>query len=87
MSLRRAFAARYSQGVIFDENSYALDDDGNRVLVGLTAEETQEFFDLTDLLASTNPGQPLSSIDWTLPNEARWLALMKKYAIAREVKH
>jgi hypothetical protein len=80
VSLRRAFAARYSQGVIFDENSYTLDDNGNRILVGLTAEETREFFDLTDLLASANPGQPLSSIDWTSPEEARWLALMQKHA-------
>ena len=70
--------------MIFDEHSYALDDDGNRILIGLTAEETQEFFDLTDLLATTNPGQPLSSIDWTSPKEKRWLALMQKHALERE---
>jgi hypothetical protein len=80
--------------VIFDENSYALDDDGNRILIGLTAEETREFLDLTDLLARKNPGQPLSSVDWTSPKEARWLALMQKHALeherlarAREIKH
>jgi hypothetical protein len=78
--------------VIFDESSYALDDDGNRILIGLTAEETREFLDLTDLLAATNPGQPLSSIDWTSPKEMRWLALMKKHALekiarARGAKH
>jgi hypothetical protein len=55
--------------VIFDENSYALDDDGNRILIGLTVEETKEFFDLADLLAAINPGQPLSSIDWTSPRK------------------
>ena len=78
--------------MIFDESSYALDDDGNRILIGLTAEETREFLDLTDLLAATNPGQPLSSIDWTSPKEMRWLALMKKHALekiarARGAKH
>jgi hypothetical protein len=70
--------------VIFDESSYALDEDGNRILIGLTVEETREFVDLTDLFASINPGQPLSSIDWTLPNEMRWLALMQKHALERE---
>lgn len=80
--------------MIFDESSYALDDDGNRILIGLTVEETQEFFDLTDFLAAISPGQPLSSIDWTSPKEMRWLALMQKHAFereklirAREIKH
>ena len=80
--------------MIFDESSYALDGDGNRVLIGLTIEETREFFDLTDLLAAINPGQPLSSIDWTSPKEMRWLTLMQKHALereklarAREIKH
>jgi hypothetical protein len=66
--------------VIFDASSYAFDDDGNRFLIGLTVEETREFLDLTDLLATINPGQALSSIDWTLPKERRWLALMQKHA-------
>jgi hypothetical protein len=70
--------------VIFDESSYFLDDDGNRILIGLTAEETQEFFDLTVLLAAINPGKPLSSIDWTSPKEMRWLALMQKHSLERE---
>jgi hypothetical protein len=62
--------------VVFDESSYALDDDGNRILIEWTGEETQEFFELTDSLATINPGQPLSSIDWTSPKKMRWLALM-----------
>jgi hypothetical protein len=66
--------------VIFDESS----DDGNRILIGLTVEETREFLDLTDLLAGINPGQPLSSIDWTSPKEMRWLALMQKHALELE---
>jgi hypothetical protein len=70
--------------VIFDAGSYALDDDGNRILIGLTVEETREVLDLTDLLATINPGQSLSSIDWTSPKEKRWLALMQKHAGALE---
>ena len=70
--------------MIFDESSYALDDDGNRILIGLTVEETREFLHLTDLLAGINPGQPLSSIDWTSPKEMRWLALMQKHALELE---
>jgi hypothetical protein len=61
--------------VILGESNYALDDDGNRILIGLTVEETREFL---DLLASISPGQPLSSIDWTSPKEMRWLVLMQK---------
>ena len=64
----------------FGESNYSLDEDGNRVLVGLTVEETREFLKLTDLLASINPGKPLSSIDWTSPKEMRWLSLMQKHS-------
>jgi hypothetical protein len=70
--------------VIFDESSYALDDDGNRILIGLTVEEPREFLDLTDLLAAIDPGQSLSSIDWTSPKEMRWLALMQKHTLELE---
>jgi hypothetical protein len=71
--------------MIFGESNYALDDDGNRILIGLTVEETREFLELTDLLAS-NPGLPLSSIDWTSPKEMRWSTLMQKHALELE-KH
>jgi hypothetical protein len=74
------------RGVIIGESNYALDDDGNRILIGLTVEETREFLELTDLLASISPGQPLSSIDWTSPKEMRWLALMQKHSLELE-KH
>jgi len=70
--------------VIIGESNYALDDDGNRILIGLTVEETREFLELTDLLASISPRQPLSSIDWTSPKEMRWLALMQQHALELE---
>ena len=72
--------------MILGESNYSLDDDGNRILIGLTVEETREFLELTDLLASISPGQPLSSIDWTSAKEMRWLVLMQKHSLELE-KH
>ena len=72
--------------MILGESNYSLDDDGNRILIGLTVEETREFLELTDLLASISPEQPLSSIDWTSPKEMRWLVLMQKHSLELE-KH
>jgi hypothetical protein len=68
----------------FDESRYTLDNDGNRILVGLTVEETREFLNLTDVLAAKYPGQPISSIDWRSPKERRWFSLMQKHARERE---
>ena len=76
--------AALRRGVIIGESNYTLDDDGNRILIGLTVEETREFLELTDLLASINPGKPLSSIDWTSPKEMRWSALMQKHTLELE---
>lgn len=70
--------------MIFDESRYTLDDEGNRILVGLTVEETRAFLDLTDVLAAKYPGQPISSIDWTSPKAMRWFVLMQKHARERE---
>ena len=72
--------------MILGDSNYALDEDGNRILIGLTVEETREFLELTDQLASISPGQPLSSIDWTSPKEMRWLVLMQKHSLGLE-KH
>ena len=62
--------------------NYVFDQDGNRVLMGLTAEETREFLELTNLLAWINDGHSLSSIDWGRPEEKRWLGLMAKHVAA-----
>jgi hypothetical protein len=70
--------------MIIGGSNYALDADGNRVLVGLTVEETREFLALTELLAITNPDEPLSSIDWDAPREQRWLVLMQKHLVELE---
>jgi hypothetical protein len=64
--------------MIVGENNYTLDTDENRVLIGLTVEETREFLALIELLAITNP-EPVSPIDWDGPRERRWLVLMQKH--------
>jgi hypothetical protein len=65
--------------MIFGESNSAVDDQGNRVLFGLTVEETRELLELTDELASARPGEPLSTNQWTRTEEMRWLELMDKH--------
>jgi hypothetical protein len=65
--------------MIFGESNYAVDDQGNRILLGLTVEETREFLELTDAFASARTGQPLWDVGWTKPEEMRWLELMGKH--------
>jgi hypothetical protein len=73
-------AISYDDKMAFGESNYAVDEEGNRVLLGLTVEETRELLELTDALATARPEQPLSSIDWTRPEEMRWCELMKRHA-------
>ena len=76
------FEVRYDEAVLIGDKNYVLDDDGNRVLIGLTVDETREFFELTDLLAWINEGKTLTSIDWAAPEEMRWLELIQKHFAA-----
>lgn len=66
--------------MIFSESNYAVDDQGNRVVFGLTVEETRELLELTNELASARPGEPVSTNQWTRLEETRWLKLMDKHA-------
>ena len=61
------------------DESYVLDADGNRILVGLTLDETREFECLDELISnlSTAPTDDSRSI-----NERRWLALYDKHEAA-----
>jgi len=61
-----------------DDDSYVLDSDGNRVLIGLTLNETREFERLDELIS------PLSSSasDGLSLNERRWLVLYDKHDAA-----
>lgn len=62
-----------------DDESYVLDADGNRILIGLTLDETREFERLDELISnvSTAPSDDSRSI-----NERRWLVLYDKHEAA-----
>ena len=61
------------------DDNYILDSDGNRILIGLTVAETQEFERLDELISdlSTAPTDDSRSI-----NERRWLVLYDKQEAA-----
>ena len=62
-----------------DDDNYVLDADGNRILIGLTLEETREFERLDELISnlSSAPTDDSRSI-----NERRWLVLYDKHEAA-----
>jgi hypothetical protein len=59
-----------------EDDSYTLDADGNRILIGLTLVETREFERLDELILS------LISDDNRSLAERRWLALHDKHEAA-----
>ena len=61
------------------DESYVLDADGSRILIGLTLDETREFESLDELISnpSTAPTDDNRSI-----NERRWLVLYDKHEAA-----
>jgi hypothetical protein len=63
-----------------EEDEYELDAQGRCVLVGLTAEETDEFIrlDEADFLVPS----PLLLQEWSRPEEKRWLELLEKHDLA-----
>ena len=62
-----------------NDDNYILDGDGNRILIGLTFDETREFERLDELIAdlSSAPIDDSRSI-----NERRWLVLYDKHEAA-----
>ena len=62
-----------------DDDNYLLDAEGNRILIGLTLEETREFERLDELISnlSSAPTDDSRSI-----NERRWLVLYDKHEAA-----
>ena len=66
----------------FDDDNYVLDADGNRILVGLTLDETREFESLDELISGRIPTSSVSSDDPRLLNERRWLVLYEKHEAA-----
>ena len=62
-----------------DDDSYVLDADGNRILIGLTLDETREFERLDELMSNASfvPTDDSRSL-----NERRWLVLYDKHEAA-----
>jgi hypothetical protein len=66
-----------------DDDSYAIDADGNRVLIGLTAAETAEFRILDQAISVHPPLSDTPRETWTRPEDRRWLELYEKHEAAR----
>ncbi|NVN87504.1 MAG: hypothetical protein HXX15_15615 [Rhodopseudomonas sp.] len=69
--------------MIDDDDNYVLDPLGNRVLIGLSANETAEFFELEELIGRTGPLPQISNDEWYRPEDRRWLELYEKHESAR----
>ena len=61
------------------DDSYVLDSDGNRILIGLTLDETREFENLDELISSLSSAPTNESRSL---NERRWLVLYDKHEAA-----
>ena len=61
------------------DDDYILDGDGNRILIGLTLDETREFERLDELMSNVSfaPTDDSRSL-----NERRWLVLYDKHEAA-----
>ncbi|MCG6203707.1 hypothetical protein LPW26_03580 [Rhodopseudomonas sp. HC1] len=64
------------------DDDYVLDSSGNRVLIGLTSEETAEFFRLDEIISKSGP-PPSTDEEWYRPEDRRWLELYEKHESAR----
>ena len=61
------------------DDNYILDSDGNRILIGLTLDETREFECLDELISRLSSA---STSDSRSLNERRWLVLYDKHEAA-----
>jgi hypothetical protein len=68
--------------MIDDDEKFMLDADGNRVLIGLTVEETLEFDRLERHINKTGPFPHISRDEWHRPEEKRWLELWDQHQAA-----
>ena len=64
----------------FSEDSFQLDQQGNRVLVGLTVEETREFVLLDLGFDKSMPSLAMDDVE--TPEQQRWLELYEKHEAA-----
>jgi hypothetical protein len=68
---------------IDDDEAYQIDAQGNRVLIGLSAAETEEFLRLEETIANSCPRPQVGDEDWALPEDRRWLELYEKHESAK----
>lgn len=68
--------------MIDDDEKFVLDADGNRVLIGLTMEETLEFDRLERHINETGPFLHISRDEWHCSEEKRWLELWDQHQAA-----
>jgi hypothetical protein len=66
-----------------DDDSYVIDALGNRVLIGLSAEETEEYIRLDAEISESGPAPHIVMDEWCRPQERRWLELYEKHETAR----
>lgn len=65
------------------DDSYEIDALGNRVLIGLSAEETAEFSGLDAIICESGPLLQITTDEWYRPEERRWLELYEKHETAK----
>jgi hypothetical protein len=65
------------------DDDYELDPLGNRVLIGLTAAETAEYFRLEEIINKSVPMPPAPDEQLYRPEHRRWLELYEKHESAR----
>ena len=63
----------------YDDDGYVLNADGNRILIGLTLDETREFEHLDELISDLSSAP---TDDNRSQNERRWLVLYDKHQAA-----
>jgi hypothetical protein len=66
-----------------DDDFYAIDAFGNPVLIGLSAEETEEYIRLDATISESAPLLQNPMDRWYGPRERRWLELYEKHETAR----
>jgi hypothetical protein len=65
------------------DDDFVLDTEGNRVLIGLTFDETLEFDLLEKYINETGPFPHIDRDEWQRSEEKRWLALWDKHQAAK----
>lgn len=70
--------------MIDDDDSYELDPNGVRVLIGLSAEETAEFVRLDHSIGDAASGSGTVQDAWARVDDLRWLELYEKHEAAQK---